>query len=61
MTGTESTTPTRPIRVVLVDDHRMFRTGVRSELAEEPAPRVTPGGHVERGSGRNRQVGHAAG
>ncbi len=25
----------RPIRVVLVDDHRMFRTGVRSELAEE--------------------------
>ena len=24
-----------PIRVVLVDDHRMFRTGVRSELAEE--------------------------
>jgi len=24
-----------PVRVVLVDDHRMFRTGVRSELAEE--------------------------
>lgn len=24
-----------PIRLVLVDDHRMFRTGVRSELAEE--------------------------
>jgi len=24
-----------PIRVVLVDDHRMFRTGVRSELAAE--------------------------
>ena len=23
-----------PIRVVLVDDHRMFRTGVRSELAD---------------------------
>ena len=27
-------TRTGPIRVVLVDDHRMFRTGVRSELAE---------------------------
>ena len=26
-----------PIRVVLVDDHRMFRSGVRSELAEEAA------------------------
>ncbi|MFW5469233.1 LuxR C-terminal-related transcriptional regulator [Knoellia sp. CPCC 206435] len=26
---------TGPVRVVLVDDHRMFRTGVRSELAEE--------------------------
>jgi DNA-binding NarL/FixJ family response regulator len=25
------------IRVVLVDDHRMFRSGVRSELAEEAA------------------------
>ena len=24
---------TGPIRIVLVDDHRMFRTGVRSELA----------------------------
>ena len=24
-----------PIRVVLVDDHRMFRTGVRSELADQ--------------------------
>lgn len=24
-----------PVRIVLVDDHRMFRTGVRSELAEE--------------------------
>jgi DNA-binding NarL/FixJ family response regulator len=27
----------RPIRVVLVDDHHMFRTGVRAELAEEAA------------------------
>ncbi len=26
-----------PIRVVLVDDHRMFRTGVRAELAEAGA------------------------
>ncbi|MBK9476706.1 MAG: response regulator transcription factor [Tetrasphaera sp.] len=31
-----------PIRVVLVDDHRMFRTGVRAELAEAGA-----GGLVE--------------
>lgn len=29
-----------PIRVVLVDDHRMFRTGVRSELAEAAADRI---------------------
>ncbi len=27
-------TPRAPIRVVLVDDHRMFRTGVRAELNE---------------------------
>ncbi len=27
-------TPHAPLRVVLVDDHRMFRTGVRTELAE---------------------------
>ena len=26
--------PPTPIRVVLVDDHRMFRTGVRAELTE---------------------------
>ena len=26
--------PAGPVRVVLVDDHRMFRTGVRTELAE---------------------------
>jgi len=30
------TTPTRTIRLVLVDDHHMFRTGVRAELAEVP-------------------------
>lgn len=29
-----------PIRVVLVDDHRMFRTGVRSELATEVGTRI---------------------
>lgn len=28
-------TSATPVRIVLVDDHRMFRTGVRSELAEE--------------------------
>lgn len=27
-------TPTTPIRVVLVDDHRMFRSGVRAELGD---------------------------
>ncbi|MGE9808254.1 LuxR C-terminal-related transcriptional regulator [Janibacter sp. G1551] len=26
--------PRPPVRIVLVDDHRMFRTGVRAELAE---------------------------
>jgi DNA-binding NarL/FixJ family response regulator len=45
MTGTSSTTPasgtSRATRVVLVDDHRMFRTGVRSELAEEVGQAVT--------------------
>ena len=30
--------PTTPVRVVLVDDHKMFRTGVRAELTE-----VAPG------------------
>ena len=30
------TTPTRTIRLVLVDDHHMFRTGVKAELAEVP-------------------------
>ncbi len=45
MTGTSRTTPatgtSRATRVVLVDDHRMFRTGVRSELAEEVGQAVT--------------------
>ena len=27
-------TPTRPVRVVLVDDHRMFRSGVRAEIGD---------------------------
>jgi hypothetical protein len=31
--GTE-TARTGPVRVVLVDDHAMFRTGVRAELAQ---------------------------
>ena len=37
MTDTPDTTaavPLGPVRVVLVDDHRMFRTGVRAELGE---------------------------
>ena len=29
---TDQPTPARPVRVVLVDDHRMFRSGVRAEL-----------------------------
>lgn len=41
MTGTDLPSPARAIRVVLVDDHRMFRTGVRSELAEEVGDAVT--------------------
>jgi DNA-binding NarL/FixJ family response regulator len=39
MSDSESLEPTgaprRPVRVVLVDDHRMFRTGVRAELGPE--------------------------
>jgi DNA-binding NarL/FixJ family response regulator len=31
---TAGTTARPPVRVVLVDDHRMFRTGVRAELTE---------------------------
>jgi DNA-binding NarL/FixJ family response regulator len=31
-----------PVRVVLVDDHRMFRTGVRAELTEAMAAGGTP-------------------
>ena len=33
--GATGAARTGPVRVVLVDDHRMFRTGVRSVLAEE--------------------------
>lgn len=32
MSTNDETTPTRPVRVYLVDDHAMFRTGVRAEL-----------------------------
>jgi DNA-binding NarL/FixJ family response regulator len=31
---TAAATPGQPVRVVLVDDHRMFRSGVRAELGE---------------------------
>ena len=36
MTETEppTVTPAQPVRVVLVDDHRMFRSGVRAELGD---------------------------
>ena len=38
---TDQPTPARPVRVVLVDDHRMFRSGVRAELAAvDPAVEV---------------------
>ena len=32
--------PERPVRVVLVDDHAMFRAGVRAELAASGAGAV---------------------
>ncbi|MGZ4505584.1 MAG: response regulator, partial [Nocardioidaceae bacterium] len=32
--GSDSGTAVRHVRVVLVDDHRMFRSGVRAELAQ---------------------------
>jgi DNA-binding NarL/FixJ family response regulator len=35
MTGTADDTPRPLVRVVLVDDHAMFRAGVRSELGEQ--------------------------
>ena len=35
---TADTSPARPVRVVIVDDHKMFRTGVKAELSE-----VAPG------------------
>ncbi len=31
---TAAATPEQPVRVVLVDDHRMFRSGVRAELGD---------------------------
>ena len=31
-----------PVRVVLVDDHRMFRTGVRAELTDAMAASGIP-------------------
>ena len=38
---TDQPTPARPVRVVLVDDHLMFRSGVRAELAAvDPAIEV---------------------
>ncbi|MBD3784590.1 MAG: response regulator transcription factor [Micrococcales bacterium] len=37
MTSQRSATPATPVRVVLVDDHRMFRTGVRAELTDAMA------------------------
>ena len=39
MTEPRGGRPSQPIRVVLVDDHRIFRTGVRSELGEVDAER----------------------
>ena len=33
-TGAQADPQGRPVRVVLVDDHRMFRTGVRAELGD---------------------------
>ncbi|PRY60069.1 LuxR family two component transcriptional regulator [Knoellia remsis] len=33
-------TPRASVRIVLVDDHRMFRAGVRAELAEEGGPGI---------------------
>ncbi|MBR7743607.1 response regulator transcription factor [Phycicoccus sp. BSK3Z-2] len=37
MATTDTTATPAPVRVVLVDDHRMFRTGVRAELTEAMA------------------------
>jgi DNA-binding NarL/FixJ family response regulator len=35
-----STTPAEAVRVVVVDDHRMFRTGVKAELEEVAGDRI---------------------
>ncbi len=40
--STGGSAPGRPVRVVLVDDHRMFRTGVRAELTEAMATGGVP-------------------
>ena len=37
---TESARPVRPVSVVIVDDHAMFRAGVRAELAGAGAGEV---------------------
>ena len=47
MTSPTHTAPARatsPIRLVLVDDHRMFRSGVKAEL--DPAHAFTPADHA---------------
>ncbi|MGH3682154.1 MAG: LuxR C-terminal-related transcriptional regulator [Natronosporangium sp.] len=49
---TEATTP--PLRVFLVDDHAMFRAGVRAELAGQLAP---PGSGSGEGEGGGEPVG----
>jgi len=41
-TPTGGSAPGRPVRVVLVDDHRMFRTGVRAELTDAMATGGVP-------------------
>ena len=41
-TPTGGPAPGRPVRVVLVDDHRMFRTGVRAELTDAMATGGVP-------------------
>jgi DNA-binding NarL/FixJ family response regulator len=46
---TGRTAPVRPVRIVLVDDHGMFRSGVRAELAADPSIEVVgEAGDVDR-------------
>ena len=40
MTGTPASPPAEAVRVVVVDDHRMFRTGVKAELEEVAGDRI---------------------